>query len=118
MSLTAARIAYYWGDDSWSIEAAVEAFRKDPARFPGGAPERWRVRGEAGIAFRQIGEIGERLATGTMFGGGTVAILSNAGPLVRKNADRDALAAAISLLADGNGLVVAEETESGRKEPP
>jgi len=37
---------------------------------------------------------------------------------VRKGADRDALIAAIRLLADGNGLVVADETDSGSKEPP
>lgn len=111
-------VAYFWGDDSYGIEAAVEAVRNDPARFPGGAPERWRVRGESGDAARIIGELRERLSTGTMFGSGTLAIVSNAGPLVRRGEDRDALVAAIGLLAEGNGLVVAEETDSGRKEPP
>jgi DNA polymerase III delta subunit len=53
-----------------------------------------------------------------MFGSGTLAILTNAGPLVRRGEDRDALVAAIGLLADGNGLVVAEETDSGKKDPP
>ncbi|HSO29579.1 MAG TPA: hypothetical protein VLS28_06730 [Candidatus Sulfomarinibacteraceae bacterium] len=45
-------------------------------------------------------------------------MLANAGPLVRRAEDRDALVSAIGLLADGNGLVIAEETDSGRKEPP
>lgn len=111
-------VAYFWGDDSYGIEAAIEAVRNDPARFPGGAPERWRVRGEDGDAARLISELRERLSTGTMFGSGTLAIVSNAGPLVRRAEDRAALVAGIGLLADGNGLVVAEETESGRKEPP
>jgi DNA polymerase III delta subunit len=53
-----------------------------------------------------------------MFGSGTLAVLANAGPLVRRGEDRDALVAAIDLLADGNGLVIAEETDSGRKDPP
>ena len=65
-----------------------------------------------------IDELANRLATGTMFGAGTLAILSSAGPLVKRNADRDALIAAIGLIADGNGLVVAEETDSGKKDPP
>ena len=113
-----APVAYYWGDDAYSLEAATEALRLDPARFPGGAPERWRVRGEAGDAACTIGELHERLSTGTLFGSGTLAILSNAGPLVRRGEDRDALVAAIGTLAEGNGLVVAEESDSGRKDPP
>ena len=113
-----APVAYYWGDDAYSLEAATEALRLDPARFPGCAPERWRVRGEAGDAARTIGELHERLSTGTLFGSGTLAILSNAGPLVRRGEDRDALVAAIGTLAEGNGLVVAEESDSGRKDPP
>lgn len=116
--LTAAPLAYFWGDDAYGIDAAVEALRNDPARFPAGAPERWRVRGEPGEAPRIVGELRERLATGTMFGSGTLAVLSNAGPLIRRGADRDALVAAIGLLAEGNGLVIAEETDSGRKDPP
>jgi DNA polymerase III delta subunit len=111
-------VAYFWGDDAYSLDAAVEALRNDPARFPGGPPERWRMRGEAGDVARIIGEVRERLATGTMFGSGTLAILSNAGPLVRRGEDRDALLAAIGLLAEGNGLIVVEETDSGKKDPP
>jgi DNA polymerase-3 subunit delta len=116
--LTAAPVAYFWGDDAYGMDAAVEAVRNDPARFPAGAPERWRVRGEIGEAARTLGELRERLATGTMFGSGTLAILSNAGPLVRRGEDRAALVAAIGLLAEGNGLLVVEETESGKKDPP
>ena len=111
-------VAYFWGDDGYGIDAAVEAVRTDSSRFPGGAPARWRVRGEAGDVARIIREVRERLSTGTMFGSGTLAVLSNAGPLVRRNEDRDALVAAIGLLAEGNGLVVAEETDSGKKDPP
>ncbi len=114
----AAPVAYFWGDDAYGIDAAVEALRNNPGRFPGGVPERWRIRGEAGDSARILGELRERLSTGTMFGSGTLAILSNAGPLVRRGEDRDALVAAVSLLADGNGLVVVEETDSGRKDPP
>jgi DNA polymerase III delta subunit len=116
--MSAAPVAYFWGDDAYGIEAAVEALRHDPASFPGGPPERWRLRAEAGETGRAIAELRERLATATLFGSGTLAILSNAGSLVRRGEDRDAVVAAIGLLAEGNGLVVAEETDSGRKEPP
>jgi DNA polymerase III delta subunit len=116
--MSPATVAYFWGDDAYGLDAAVEAVRTDPARFPGGAPERWRIRGETAETARTIGELRERLATGTLFGSGTLAILTNAGPLVRRNEDRDALVGAIGLLAEGNGLVVAEETDSGKKDPP
>jgi DNA polymerase-3 subunit delta len=114
----AAPVAYFWGDDAYGIDAAAEGLRTDPARFPAGPPERWRIRGEAGDAARILGELRERLATASMFGSGTLAILSNAGPLVRRGEDRDALVAAIGLLANGNGLVIVEETDSGKKDPP
>lgn len=116
--MSAAPVAYFWGDDAYGLDAAVEAVRNDPARFPAGAPDRWRVRGETGDAARIIGEVRERLSTGTMFGSGTLAVLANAGPLIRRGEDRDALIAAIGHLADGNGLVLVEETDSGRKDPP
>lgn len=117
-ALTAPPVAYFWGDDAYGMDAAAETIRNDPARFPAGAPERWRVRGEIGDAARILAELRERLATGTMFGSGALAILSNAAPLVRRREDRDALVAAIGLLAEGNGLVITEETESGKKDPP
>ena len=113
-----ASVAYFWGDDGFAIDAAVEAFRADAARFPGGPPERSRVRGEVVDGARILGELRERLATSTMFGSGTMAVVSNAGPLVKRGEDRDAFLSAIGLLAEGNGLVIAEETDSGAKAPP
>ena len=75
-----APLAYYWGDDAYGLEAAVEALRNDPARFPGGPPERWRPEAERTEPGRLLGEIRERLATGSMFGGGSLAILRSTSP--------------------------------------
>jgi DNA polymerase III delta subunit len=113
-----APFAYFWGDDAYGLEAAVEAFRIDPARFPAGIPDRWRLQIEAGQAGRALSELTERLSTGSLFGGGTFAIVAGVGGLVRRNQDRDALLAAISLAAPGNGLAVIDETDSGVKDPP
>lgn len=63
-----APLAYFWGDDAYGLEAAVDAFRKDPSRFPGGEPERWRPEADGRDPARLLGEIRERLATGSMFG--------------------------------------------------
>jgi DNA polymerase-3 subunit delta len=111
-------IAFVWGDDGYQVEAAVEAFRNDAERFPGGPPERWRVTADATSPGRTLAQLQERLQTGALFGGGTLAVVSGAGPLLRRGEDRAALLATFALIADGNGLAFAEETESGRKEPP
>ena len=113
-----APLAYYWGDDAYGLEAALERFRNDPARFPGGAPERWRPEGERTDPGRLLGEIRQRLATGSMFGGGSVAIIRGAGALVRSNDVRDAFRETLTTIAPGNGLAILEETDSGMKEPP
>jgi DNA polymerase III delta subunit len=112
-----APLAYFWGDDAYGLEAAVEAFRRDETRFPEGAPDRWRPeeRPESG---RLLGEIRERLGTGTMFGAGSLAIVSGAGALVRSSAGKEELAAILATVAPGNGLAIVEETESGAREAP
>ena len=37
---------------------------------------------------------------------------------MRKGSDRDAIAGILGIIAEGNGLVVVEETDSGKKDPP
>ena len=113
-----APLAYFWGDDAYGLDAAVEAFRRDATRFPEGAPERWRPEAERTEPGRLLGEIQERLATGSMFGGGSIAILRGAGVLVRSTEGRAALLGTFETLAPGNGLAIVEETESGVREPP
>ena len=113
-----APLAYFWGDDGYGLEAAAEAFRHDASRFPGGAPERTRTQIEAGNPRAGLAELTERTATGVMFGSGVLVLVSGIGNAVRRTADRDALLAALAVLAPGNGLVILEETDSGTKEPP
>lgn len=114
----AAPLAYFWGDDSYGLDAAVEAFRVDPGRFPAGPPERWRLTPDAGQPGRSVAELTERLSTGSMFGGGTLAVVAGVGSLVRRTEDREALLSSLALTAPGNGLAIVEETDSGRKDPP
>lgn len=113
-----APLAYFWGDDAYGLDAAVEAFRSDESRFPGDAPERWRATGPLAERQATIADILDRLGTATMFGGGTLAIVSGLGGLIRRNADQDRLVEALGAVAAGNGLAVVEETDSGKKDPP
>jgi len=90
----AAPLAYFWGDDAYGLDAAVDAFRADTTRFPDGAPERWRPETERTEPGRLLGEIRERLATGSMFGGGSLAIVRGAGALIRAGEQREQLLSA------------------------
>ena len=65
----------------------------------------------------QIAEVHGRVATPVMFGGGTLAVVTNAGALAVRTEDRDALLGLIPLVAPGNALVILEQAASGAKEP-
>ncbi|HXG27148.1 MAG TPA: DNA polymerase III subunit delta [Candidatus Binatia bacterium] len=116
--LTSARLAYFWGDDAYGIEAAIEAFRRDRNRFPEGEPERWRPEADGREPARLLGELRERLATGTMWGAGSLAIVSGAGAMVRSKEQAAAFASMLVTIAPGNGLLVAEVTESSVRDCP
>jgi DNA polymerase III delta subunit len=113
-----APLAFVWGDDGYGLDAAVAAFQADESRFPAGRPDRWRPAADASDPGRLIGELTERLATGSMFGAGIMAVVSGAGSLLRRGQDRAAMLGLLGLVAPGNGLAIVEEVESGRKEPP
>ena len=64
-----------------------------------------------------LAAIHERIATPVMFGGGTLAVVANVGALMRTTVGRDAMLAAVGLLAPGNALVILDATKSGAKAP-
>ncbi|HEX8939602.1 MAG TPA: DNA polymerase III subunit delta [Candidatus Limnocylindrales bacterium] len=108
-----APLAYYWGDDAYSIEAAATAFALRLGGPDGPPLERWRVSG----AETSAGLVGERVATATMFGGGTLAVVSDPAPLLRSRADRDALIAVLGAVAPGNGLAFLETSDGSGRRP-
>jgi DNA polymerase III delta subunit len=114
--MSIARVAYFFGDDDLTIDRAVARFGSQVA--DGGEPlERWDLRGSRNTAGVQIGELHGRVATPVMFGGGTLAVVTNAGALAVRVEDRDALLALIPVVADGNALVIVEQSQSGAKYP-
>lgn len=104
-------IAYYRGDDGYSLDHAATRIAKRLEADTGVAPERWRVSGVETNA----SSIAERVATSPMFGGGTVCIVVDPAPLLRSKADREALDAAIRSVAPGNALVLVEQGAGGTK---
>jgi DNA polymerase-3 subunit delta len=110
MSLDAPVLAYFWGDDGWAVDRAVVAVAKDLERDSGAAPDRWRVNGRETTAEA----IAEHVATAPMFGGGTLAVVTDPGQLLRSKAGKEAVERLLLTIAPGNALVFVEVGD-GRK---
>jgi len=104
-------VAYYRGDDGWSLDRAADLVASRIEQDTGARPERWRVPGLETTA----SAIGERVATAPLFGGGTVAIVVDPAPLLRAKAERQALDGAIATVAPGNALVFIEQGDAGTR---
>jgi len=115
--MTTSPLAYLWGDDDLAAARAVEALQATLGAETGAPLERWDVRGDRTKAAEQIARLQERVATPAMFGGGSLAVVSNPGPLLQAAEHRTAFLSALMLVASGNGLVVLDATQSGARAP-
>ncbi|HYU48989.1 MAG TPA: ComEC/Rec2 family competence protein [Candidatus Limnocylindria bacterium] len=97
-------IGYFWGDDGYGLDRAAAGIGERLAAAAGIPPERWNISGAEVSAAR----IGERVATATLFGGGTLAVVSEPSPLFRSRDGREALTDTLRMVAPGNGLVFIE----------
>lgn len=102
-------LGYYRGDDGYALDRAAAALVTRIERETGSRPERWRTTGAETTA----AEIAGRVATAPLFGGGTVAIVVDPGPLLRSRGAREALEAAIRTVAPGNALLFIEQGDGG-----
>ena len=112
-----APLLYVWGDDELVAERLVGKFATALAGELGMPLERWDLRGDLTTAATGAAQLHERLATAVLFGGGTLAVVTNPGALVRRNDTRDRVVEAIGTLAAGNALVFVEAAKSGAKGP-
>ena len=110
-------LAYFWGDDDLAAARAVEQLQAALGAETGSPPERWDLPGDRNRADEQVARLHERVATPVMFGGGSLAVVTNPGAIVQAIEPRTAFLAAITLVAPGNGLVILDATQSGAKGP-
>ncbi len=103
-------LAYLRGDDEHALGRALDAFVASLATG-GEMPERWRTTGDDTDHAR----LAERLGTAPMFGAGTVAVVSDPGPLVRSAPGRAATIDLLGAVAPGNGLAFVEASPTGSK---
>lgn len=123
-----APVAWFWGEDAWSIDRAVKDFGKRLEAESGDVLETWRAPGEddadaaetGGAArkrVRVLEEIAARIGTATLFGGGTLVIVRQPGWIARESAGKARLAALIRDVAPGNALCFAELAGQDGKVP-
>jgi DNA polymerase III delta subunit len=110
---SSSNIGLYWGDDAYGIGRAVEALATRVAETAGGPLEHWRATGE--VVSPEV--IAEHVAMATLFGGGSLAVVSEPWPLVRSKAAREALKDILSNVAPGNALALTV-TLDGSGRPP
>ena len=112
-----AALAFFWGDDDLAAGRAVGRMVNAISADAGGPVDRLDLRGDRNQAAQLIGLLQEKVATQSMFGGGTLGVVTNVGALTVKNEDRDALLAILPLVAPGSGIAFVEATRSGAKDP-
>jgi DNA polymerase III delta subunit len=110
-------LLYVWGDDELVADRLVARFATALAGELGAPMDRWELRGDLATAAIGVAQLHERLATPVMFGGGTLAVVTNPGALVRSNATRDRVVEAIGLMAAGNALAIVEASRTSAKGP-
>ena len=110
-------LLYVWGDDELVAERLVGRFAAAMAGELGAPLERWDLRGDLATATTGAAQLHERLATAVLFGGGTLAVVTNPGALVRRNDTRDRVLEAIGMLGPGNAVAFIEAAKSGAKGP-
>jgi DNA polymerase III delta subunit len=106
-------LAYVHGNDEYGMDQAAISIAARLTADPGAPPIRWRVTG----ADVDVATIAERVATGTLFGGGTLAMIVDPSPLLRSADGRAAMVAVLDSIAPGNGLVFLAPRNTPRDRP-
>lgn len=123
------RVAYYWGEDAFSIDQASRAYGRLVAP-EGEAMDTWRVSLEddaaeadaAGASAarrreRALAGIEEHLAMMPLFGAGTLVMVRQPGALLAEASSRERTLALVSSVPPGNALCFSDLIGSGARGP-
>ncbi len=121
-------LAYFWGEDAFSIERAARTFAERVAP-PGEAMEVWRAdldddSGEEGASAsstkrraRALDGIEQHLGMAPLFGAGTLVVIRQPAGLLVEKAARERLLALVGTVPPGNALCVTDLVASGARVP-
>jgi DNA polymerase III delta subunit len=119
-------LAYFWGEDAFSLDRAADGFAKQLATEAGGPLDVWRTTadeddGDSGGSGKRrakvIEQVEQRLATSPMFSGGTIVVLRQPASLLRESTAREQLVRLLDGVAPGNALAFTDLIASGGKGP-
>jgi len=107
-----APLGYYWGNDAYGVNRGPDALA---ARLAGDGPplDRVRLTGSGTSA----GEIAEKVATATLFGGGTLVVVVDPAPLVAAKPLASLLMETFEAVATGNGLAFIDMVDGTARRP-
>jgi len=123
-----APLAYFWGEDAFSIERAARTFAQRIAP-PGEPMETWRASldddsGEEGASAsasrrrgRTLDGIEQHLGMAPLFGAGTLVVIRQPAGLLAEKASRERLLALVATVPPGNALCVTDLTAAGARSP-
>ena len=129
---TKAPVAYWWGEDAFAMDQATKRMATELGDID--APlEIWRIAadddtaGEASAtsgagttasgrrAVRVLEQLEQRVYAAPLFGGGTLAVVRQPGPLLRETSARERLLRIVRSVPAGNGLAILDLSSGGSK---
>jgi DNA polymerase III delta subunit len=127
-SLAVPTIAYLWGEDAFGLERSARRWTAELSAQSGVDLDAWRVtagddaeggaaEGAARRRTRLLDEIEQRVATASLFGGGSAVIVRQPAALLREAASRDRALKLPTLVAPGNALAFLDLVAAGGRGP-
>jgi len=120
-------LAYFWGEDAWSIERAGRDFRATLEQQAGQPYDVWRTSGDEDDASaevaagkrrdRVIDGIADHLAIAPMFSAGTLVVVRQPASLLREAAARERIIRLATEVAPGNALLFLDLLAAGGSGP-
>ncbi len=107
-----APFGFYWGDDAYGVARGPDALA---ARLAGDGPSLDRVRLSGSATTAE--EIAEKVATATLFGGGTLVVVAEPAPLVSTKPLAARMVETLAAVASGNGLAFVDTVDGTAKRP-
>jgi DNA polymerase III delta subunit len=107
-----APLGFYWGDDAYGVARGPDALA---ARLAGDGPALDRVRLSG--ATTTADEIAEKVATATLFGGGTLVVIAEPAPLIATKPLAARMVETLAVVAAGNGLAFLDTVDGTARRP-
>jgi len=107
-----APLGFYWGDDAYGVARGPDALA---ARLAGDGPPVDRVRLNG--ATTTADEIAEKVATATLFGGGTLVVIAEPAPLIATKPLAARMVETLAVVAAGNGLAFLDTVDGTARRP-